>query len=190
MPVDKDCRKVHNEYNATRIYLSATLKTEIRERKAKRMNPKGVQPIVTALDRLNTSDSECTSSPSRNLYNHVENGHSDDSESSGNGTRFRGRTGNFEVDFPSTQHVDKNKGHGKKSKLQTQVEQPILAQDGSVGNEKRSHLPLQLSAASATNDIESTDTDSTIQDIHTSQNSDKEETTSNVTLRRQRLPKG
>ena len=154
------------------------------------MNPKGVQPIVTALDRLNTSDSDCTSSPSRNLLKHVDNGHSDDSESSGNGTRFRARTGNFDVDFPSTQHVEKNKGHGKKSKVQTQVEQPTRVQDGSLGNENRSNLPLQVSDAPATNDIESTDTDSTIQDIHTSQPSDKEESTRNVTLRRQRLPKG
>ena len=154
------------------------------------MNPKGVQPIVTALDRLNTSDSDCTSSPSRNLLKHVDNGHSDDSESSGNGTRFRARTGNFDVDFPSTQHVEKNKGHGKKSKVQTQVEQPTRVQDGSLGNENHSNLPLQVSDAPATNDLESTDTDSTIQDIHTSLPCDKEESTRNVTLRRQRLPKG
>ena len=115
---------------------SATLKTEIRERKAKRMNPKGVQPIVTALDRLYTSDSDCTSSPSRNLLKHVDNGHSDDSESSGNGTRFGARTGNFDVDFPSTQHVKKNKGPGKTSKVHKQVEQPKRVQDSPQGNER------------------------------------------------------
>ena len=40
------------------------------------------------------------------------------------------------------------------------------------------------------NEIESTDTDSTIQDIDTSQPSDNNASTMNVTLRRQRRPKG
>ena len=168
---------------------TATLKTEIHERKAKRMNPKGVQPIVTALVRLYTSNSDCTSSPSRNLLKHVDNGHSDDSESSGIGTRFAARTGNFDVDFPSTQHVTKNKGPGKTSKVHKQVEQPKRVQDSPQGNGARSSLPLHVSNEPATNEIESTDTDSTIQDIDTSQPSDNNASTMNVTVRRQRRPK-
>ena len=169
---------------------SAMLKTEIRERKAKHMNPKGVQCIVTALDRLYSSDSDCTSSPARHLLKLVDNCHSDDSVSSRNGTRFGARTGNFDVDFPSTQHVKKNKGQGKTSKVHKQVEQPKGVQDSPLGNGTRSSLPLKVSNAPAMNEIESTDTDSTIQDIETSQPSDNNASTRNVTLCRQRRTKG
>ena len=97
---------LQNEFTNIRenfsIFITATLKAEIKALRDKRLFPNGHGIIRTALDDL----------PTPTHRKHLDE---NDSDSSGNGTRFAKRTGVFEIDFPSDNKTEKNKGKGKTS---------------------------------------------------------------------------
>ena len=77
------------------------------------------KPQRTALDDLLSAERKEKANESSDLYSQTDDDRGDDSESSGQGTRFLGRTGVFSLDFPQSPRVPKGKGKkacGKKGK--------------------------------------------------------------------------
>ena len=86
----------------------------------KNQYPKGKpKPQRTALDDLLSAERKEKQYESDELYSQTDDDRGNESESSGQGTRFLGHTGIFSLDFPQSPHVSKGKGKkvcGKKSK--------------------------------------------------------------------------
>ena len=69
-----------------------------------------MKPIRTKLDEMLSAEAKGLLTSGRSILTHVtdkEESLSDDSLSSGDGTRFKNRTGVFDLDFPPTQKISK-----------------------------------------------------------------------------------
>ena len=81
------------------------------------MNP--FKPIRTKLDEMVSADAKGLLTTGGSILSHIsdkEESLSDDSLSSGDGTRFKNRTGIFDLDFPATQKISKGKSKVSTSK--------------------------------------------------------------------------
>ena len=77
------------------------------------------KPIRTKLDEMVSADAKGLLTTGGTILTHVtekEESLSDDSLSSGDGTRFKNRTGIFDLDFPPTQKISKGKSKVTTSK--------------------------------------------------------------------------
>ena len=111
-----------------------TLADEIRQQHFKNVYPKGITKTRTALDSLMSVErkeaegnevssdlfSETDEDGNKEPKVHTSDGNATDS--SGNGTRFKLRTGVFSVDFPPSPKVPKGKGKKSKGTARQQLE--------------------------------------------------------------------
>ena len=137
-----------------------TLAKEIAERYRKRRNPKNYQPTRTALDdiasldRLQNEDAgeqnvrdNTDAKKDSVLSTIVSKDHYDySSDSSGEGTRFAKRTGNFDLDFPESPKVSKMKGNQVKKStknLQKLSEDTIANNNRTASSDSESDTVIQ-----------------------------------------------
>ena len=110
------------------LSFSATLKNEMKDLYTKLIFPNRKPRPRTALDDLTPPTPRIPFAQANCPKAHDNN----DSDSSGDGTRFAKRTGIFEIDFPSISPKVKNKGKGKSSKAVNTAQTAKPVQDESV----------------------------------------------------------
>ena len=149
-------------------YFSGTLADEIKKQYMKNRYPKGKpKPQRTALDDLLSAErkEKLNNYESSDLYSQSDDGRGSDSESSGQGTRFRGRTGVFSLDFPQSPCVPKGKGKKASAKkgVTAAVSSDVLSSEsdlakGNGGKEVKFESPhmKQRESDITTSDYEAT----------------------------------
>ena len=119
------------------MFISGTLADQIQDQYMCNRFPHGKpKPQCTALDDLLSAERKekekvCESS---DLYSESDDTKGNKSESSGQGTRFIGRTGVFSLDFPASPVVPKGKGKNshRKGDCMSNVVPDILKSDSDV----------------------------------------------------------
>ena len=153
-------------------------------RREKRMYPKGKPKLVTALDRLLSLDSDNSNKSTEHPRASGLADVNEESDSSGKGTRFAGRTGIFEVDFPSAPNLPKHKGKGKSSSPIATTTVPTRLPVESTTSEEEASATLDNTIRPDNNESTGENTDINVVDSISSDNLETSYQTNNVTLRR------